>query len=34
MTRTLQLEQTFALHSLPMGFINTGLHEFQIIRYK
>lgn len=29
MQRTLNLEQTFALHSLPTGFINTGLYEFQ-----
>ena len=30
MQRTLQLQQTFALHVAPTGFINTGINEYDV----
>jgi len=30
MQRTLQLQKTFTLHVVPMGFINTGLNEYDV----
>ena len=30
MQRTLQLQQTFPLHVAPLGFINTGVNEYDV----